>query len=1273
LVQRQAATVSLDTELASLKADYDLLVQAGQEKDAELVRLSENLLSSSQTIQSYQSKVTEMATEESRQLSDELRAVKDELVSQQTIASDLTQEMVELEQQLAKALQSVHLFNELKHQVEAILSVLEVTDLAQAVDECSRLRTAVGDVAKTQELLEHSNATLAEQTCSINSIKADFESRVELLESELSQAADLISTLKGEIDNDSTAIQQSEMKYNELKVTHEELLEQLSEYDELISTLQNEVQSKEEQLMVVEVSNATHLSSQSQLIEMENKLMSSQTIVSGLNQQIQESSRELSVSLEQLQSSREEVEEIKRVCQKDIAKLESIIGERDAEISRLMHANNDFSERVQTAEFAAKKLIEVENSTSDISEALTKKMKQLTSQIDLLQGDRDSLTCRLAESESAREKLVMSLERTSVSHENECNSLKDQILQMQAQMTSLGSKASSLQSVERCLEHAEAANRDLKTQSMAADSRIRCLEDELADLKEISSTLSLDERRQLEELDLQRTEALNLYTSAQAELTSSQNRLKRMKEEMAEVVQELERITIELAETKDENMIISERLVELNAENESLNSGQSSETERLLEHIEVLQRNLENTINQASADKAASEEREKELESLVESQQEEIMAKASTGGSGSNSASDYEDLIAELNSLMEKKMESDALVSSLTNEIKVMKLQLSEYDKKSAKEIALVMQAAQTEMDIMKVKYESEKSSGYKKLLDLTNENESLKTESASMLNRVTHLTTELASTQKVSQADQQELVEIQNELVELRAEVEEKTVANLEIKKTLNQLENKHHKLQAETRELLQTKDDRIAHLERSKLTQDQMEKIKQIKEDRNKKSEECKVYKRQLSDLKTAYEQLRDSASAATATAQSSSSRRSAAATADSNTTAAELLSTKQRVTEITHQYEQAQSMIATLKGKLRECSVQLQEYERERQAVLDVLKACGIDITGLSLNESVDDSALVEQELSEAVNSLAQKWRQAVSSLNSAKENLDKSQTTQTSQAAEIETLNVQKAATERRYQSTKTALSAMTEKCEVLATHLETEKEKTKEVEKKVEECNARLAGNKSAISMEIQVLEEENIDLLRENKELRNTIVTYRTKLDSLGENSSTAPTAATASMPSAPATSSASTTAPQKRSTVESHSDSGTSTTAKRSRPDTVGVVATLNNENSAPSLPTTTAAAPSMMKSGGVEGNKSQQEHTRRFGDILTDNTASTATVSTAIPSQVAKEDSVTTASAAVQGRRRVRTKVASQVRQEGGVAAAPSSEEQPAECTQS
>ena len=114
-----------------------------------------------------------------------------------------------------------------------------------------------------------------------------------------------------------------------------------------------------------------------------------------------------------------------------------------------------------------------------------------------------------------------------------------------------------------------------------------------------------------------------------------------------------------------------------------------------------------------------------------------------------------------------------------------------------------------------------------------------------------------------------------------------------------------------------LAVKDQRIAHLEVSKLTKEQMEKIKQLKDEHKQSREDVKTMKKQLVQLKKAYDDLKDSS-----------------VLGPSSTDCAALISAQETITFLTNKLQESatklentQNTAKALKEKIKDCSKQLQ----------------------------------------------------------------------------------------------------------------------------------------------------------------------------------------------------------------------------------------------------------------------------------------------------------------------------------------------------------
>ena len=155
-------------------------------------------------------------------------------------------------------------------------------------------------------------------------------------------------------------------------------------------------------------------------------------------------------------------------------------------------------------------------------------------------------------------------------------------------------------------------------------------------------------------------------------------------------------------------------------------------------------------------------------------------------------------------------------------------------------------------------------------------------------------------------------------------------------------------------------------------------------------------------------------------------------------------------------------------------------------------------------LNDESNADESVLDEQEeLSEPVGKLAEKWKQAHSLNTSLKSQMFEAEDRFLTLSTDVESSRTQKMALEKKLESAKNALkTAKLEQDELLA-RIEESRQQVSDVTSELAQAKSSISGSEDAISTEVLVLEEENIELLRENKDLRISSATYRAKAEAL--------------------------------------------------------------------------------------------------------------------------------------------------------------------------
>ena len=299
-------------------------------------------------------------------------------------------------------------------------------------------------------------------------------------------------------------------------------------------------------------------------------------------------------------------------------------------------------------------------------------------------------------------------------------------------------------------------------------------------------------------------------------------------------------------------------------------------------------------------------------------------------------------------------MEAEAKAETAEAEAERLQGLLSGYDRNAAQEQALIVKAAEAEMDAMRRELDRGADEWRGTSMELagcrerevrnSNDHTPCNANLYTSCNAFSHQHTSTTISQQLLLARCQQLekslqdkeaylVDLEGDLEALRGDGLEKLTTERDTARAkVVELQNEH----AET---LAARDARIVHLEASKLTQDQMDKIKTLKEEHKKSREDVKTMKKQLQLLKKAYDDLKESK-----------------AVAEASTSAGASSSAKEgSVQELTTRLEHATGTVKSLKEKLKECASQLQEYEIERNAVIKVLETHGVDTTGLALNDN------------------------------------------------------------------------------------------------------------------------------------------------------------------------------------------------------------------------------------------------------------------------------------------------------------------------------
>lgn len=1050
---------------------------------------------------------------------------------------------------------------------------------------------------------------------------AQKQARISELESEMSHADELLS----EMENDTQVLR------NQLHESHnreEELSKAVTDADNEATTYREQIGALEQQLegainemhnstsqaevhakLVEAFNNAQSLNQSltSELEIMQLKLEEYKRTITSMEDRIRElnepkvssehnsNDMEISIFKGGIALTQETIDNAKRESERLVETMRAKLGEKEAEVSRLMKVNSELQERAVRAEAIISTSIERENSACDSEENLKKRLNQSQTMLDLLKSEKDVVNRKLSECEQELKALSAQASMNEEKLRNQLQQQAEKVSKLQSTHDDNIRLSESNRAIEQHLQEMRLERDDYKNKLDLAVTRIESLEKEFYDVKskykdlltannletynclnneldqakakveevckvhsimetdfielqsrykktrdeysliqsewqrcdnELQALLKEKESQSNQQnanasLQSQLEEVIQERDYLNAELDTANTEIESLKEAMEEAMKvqgneqellalkqeksylsaELEKYveSMELADSKVKSLEAevegfkkerddlnteldqaSQQIQELTdalieAENLTKHETSSDNMDRV-EQIESLKEELSklqaaselanDRINQLEAKLARTVEERDDLHYQIATLKKDVMnrddsiaqlrleisAHTVTTGDG-----EKDQLLAEMNTLQETNWELENRMNTIESEAKTLREQLSDYDKASAREQELIMKAAESEMSILRTKLQDTESSLSKTKEDI-----------ASLTTKCHKFETELLEKEDA-------IAQAENELYNLQSQLKEKGDDNSNESSSADILKLK---------EEIEVKDKRIAHLETCKLTKEQMEKIKVLKEERKKFQEDSKIMKKQLHALKKAYDDLK------------------AGATNGDVSAVRDLADARVQLAEVTSQLETAQSVSKSLKDKLRECAKQLQEYETERAGVIDVLERHGIDTLGLVAQDTslTEGETVIEEELADGVSKLAQKLiasqtnnQQAIASKNKARQ-LEETIAQMTS---EIEEGKSTRSVLEKRLETLKSANRNMREELTAITAERDSLALQVTELESSLKSAEGKIVNSSDTVSSEVQALEEENIELMRENKELRKEASTYR--------------------------------------------------------------------------------------------------------------------------------------------------------------------------------
>lgn len=901
--------------------------------------------------------------EEASSLSNSLRS-QVETMQQQN--DEVSKKVADLEEESANLRSQVASFEEEKLSLQASLDTLskelEVVQANQAGSSVAE-EELEAKVANQHEMLVFAKSTIEELTAQVAELETevadkstsitDLQTRISEKDAQIATDAETIRSLEEKIQGNEAIISEMERNMQEFfsivndSKAREEMIElKLSEEEEKTLELADQVLRLEKQFEgAVNDLTAEKLISAQLKKDVDNSIV----VVQNYEQELSISNERLTASADQVSSLESKLHDLSQqlVALKETAsnvngselakkdkqwqQLNSELGGKDGEISRLIHTLQEVQSRCEIAEQELEKLRVREHQTSGDEESMKKRVGQLQTTVDLLKSEKDILTRKLSESESALETLYNESCAEKVKMTSHADGQAKQIEKLQVNLQNASQSIDAASALEIKLA-------SVRAEKESAEAEIKHLSQLVQDLQNAAYD-SANASVLREDNDRLRATVSDIENA----LTEANQRFKKAKDEASMLKTELDHV-------ESESNTARTALIATKTEKDNL----MVELEKALSQVQALTEALVEAETMKPEVTESANAQVHELGEKIAKLEAEILVKDRV----------IESFKEEIQELKDATMILPHMDSEEVDSLRQEKLEAEQKCETTLAECA--------ELKNVVTKYSSMLQRGQEALQDAFDDNELLKTRSTELEEKLE----EVNKKHKVAAEKERLLIEqcdsLSNELKEKeralqrlqceaakskqasdqaltsteKVEAAEDCIAQLreerdtmsleytqmrdELRSLKQQYELAESALESARRELVEvidTKDKRIAHLEKHKLTKEHLEMINKLKDERKKYQEDCKTMKRQLSDLKRAYETLRDSAATATeeSKAQSRSSKAKAESAGEEKSKDAAGLESELIIAK--GELDASHNLVLSLKNKLRDCSKQLQ----------------------------------------------------------------------------------------------------------------------------------------------------------------------------------------------------------------------------------------------------------------------------------------------------------------------------------------------------------
>jgi len=657
LALEREKTTALETELGQFRESIEILSEEVSAKDDELITLND-------VLKEAEKQKEKIADELAQQIAQSIQDTSSNEVEKETRISELTEEVNQLQSNLAnieqtKAAQEASLLEQatelkqVKESEKKAIEALKAESLTRAeefADELSFLKQALSEKAANldgqQALTEELKAQvefLKEKNQHAESLISEKSADIDALSDQLKIAETNIATLQEQQANTELALLEKEA----LLATSEEKLVTI---DAERSNLNKKLEQSDHELSS-SLAKQTELEKQlgEALIltdELKGNELAALTQVESLKKQHQQAESALEKSAEELVQSGAQVEKLEHeseVLSEQVKRLKASLNEissgKENIESELAQRLDDLDNKLSSALESKQALEEQLETVSNEKEQAQQKLLALEEQLDTGLGDQQELNEELTR---VREELVIARQEG----EKEKAALSESLLQANAQ-----------------IEEAEAGLKQLSEEQVTAAQQLVEVESNLSNIKEAKATLELtldNVISEKESVQLQLETALDEQRQLQEQLSQAQQRLAQENRERKE---EQAKWAAALEQTKEQLVMLEGSAVEQAKQVEDQHIEQLSQLEKELERV-----NSDYLSNNAELASMLAENNVLQ-QKVVDA---EIILSATTG--------DQKELLAQLDEMRVESAEFKKDIESKQADIDLLNGQLAELE-----------------------------------------------------------------------------------------------------------------------------------------------------------------------------------------------------------------------------------------------------------------------------------------------------------------------------------------------------------------------------------------------------------------------------------------------------------------------------------------------------------------------------------------------------------------------------------------------------------------